>query len=263
MRIKLVLASIAAFAVYTAAAASSPDAQMDEAFRTAFGSSPNVVRQVVRPRQTGRIHVPSAPVTLSLRPSALMRLGDGSYVLVVLEDDTLGAHVDPGAVAVAHLRHDHGQWTALKVWPELAWTGNDGHAADAVSVERFGGRPLALLNSDYLGQGQHTVSDWIVDLGPRAPSLLGVIPIGGSLTEEDGGCDRCSHYDYKGHVKAGSSAGELLSVRYTGWTKLAGGPNRKSPFTRKVTFALREGKFVATSPLSLPDWRLVDAPSPR
>ena len=120
---------------------------------------------------------------------------------------------------------------------------------NSVVIERLGGRPLALLPSSYLGQGQATVSDWVIDLAPRAPAVLGRIPIAGSLSS---GCDRCDHYDYEGHVGPGV-AGALLSVRYTGWTTPANGKTPATPFTRDATFVLRSGKLSPTAPLGLPD----------
>jgi hypothetical protein len=147
MRAKLALASIAVFAVCSAAAAGPPPPKDEtgEAFQAAFGSSSSVVRHVVRPRLSGRITDASAAVTLTVRPAALTPLGPHWYALLAFEDDAQAAHVDPGAVAVAYLRRDGGRWSVLGAWPELAWTGNDGHAADSVVIERLGGRPLALL----------------------------------------------------------------------------------------------------------------------
>jgi hypothetical protein len=252
-----ILGPFAAFAILLgavlapayAAERSCSASDLSSAFQAAFGAPTSVVRTVTRPRLDGEGRsAPERQVTLTMKPASLTPIGHGSYSLVALEQDVVGAHADPGAVAVAYLRRRGAGWQVERVWPELAWIGNTGNPGAVVAQPQYGGQRLVILRSDFLGQGQRTMTDWIVRLSPDAPRLIGAVPAGGALQD---GCEACSHYAYASVVRAPRRRGDLISVDYAGWSIPAGAAH-PIRFTARDDFALVGASLAPTARLSLP-----------
>ena len=230
------------------AGAAGPD-DLQAAFRAAFGAGS--LRRVMQPQHPPGAakgdHYRQAPVELTLKPSLLAPLGDGRYALVVSETNVLGAHMDPGAVAIAYLKPMGGRWRVENVWPEFIWTGNTGHPADAIRLLSFSKPPMVALTSQYMGQGQGSTTAWIIRLAGPGPRFLGRVPSGGGL--EPDACTGCDAYDYQGAIGPPRRVRDVLSVTYVGRIERQG---RWRPIRQQADFRSRGGDLVPTKPIRLP-----------
>jgi hypothetical protein len=237
-------------------AAAAPD-DLHAAFRTAFGSG--AVRHVLQsahpPGQPKGDNYREGPVDLTLKPALLAPLGGDRYALVVSETNIVGAHVDPGAIAVAYLRRSGQRWTVEKSWPEFIWAGNTGHPADAIEVLAGSKPPLVTLASEYMAQGQGVTTTGIVRLGAAGPEFLGIVPSGGRMDAEDA-CTGCKPYEYTGTIGPPRRAGDVLSVTYVG--REATGRGGWRPIHGMTDYRSRAGVLAPTSRVVLP-WLTIGA----
>ena len=245
-RIAIAVALLAAPAGPALCAATTAS-DLDHAFATAFGAPAPLTRHVVRPVLSGYItsREPQA-VTLVLRPASLIALGHERYALLAVENEALAAHAEPGAVSIAYLTRRPSGWDVERTWPEFAWVGNDGHASDGVSQQRVRGRRLVFIANNYVGQGERTITDVVIQLGPDAPRFLGRIPAAGRLEE---GC--CRRWIYSSRIGPPQRDGDLVSVRYVGWTA-ASGDARRTRFATRTDFAVTSAGLAPTSAVHLP-----------
>jgi hypothetical protein len=188
------------------------------------------------------------PVDLMLKPSVLVPLGQDRYGLVVSETNVTGAHMNPGAVAIAYVRRRGGSWTVEKVWPEFIWTGNTGYPADAIRVLSFSIAPMVAFTSEYMGQGQGSTTTWVIRLRAGGPEFLGRIPTGDRL--EPDACTGCRQYDYRGSIGPPRKRGDILSVTYAGRVETAHG--RWRPLHARTDYRSSGGKLVPTERIALP-----------
>jgi len=238
----------------TAAAASPGDLQ--GALRAAFGPGPRHVLQPAHPPGAAkgdnygvaRVELTFHPAVRSQRPGVLVPLGGERYGLVALETDLMGAHGSPGAVAVAYLRRGRTGWRLERAWPEFIWSGNNGNPADVIRVLTFAEAPLVVLDSDYVGQGQHTDTAWIIRLRGDRPEFLGRIPTGGSLESEE--CSDCWRYEYRGVIGPPRKRGDVLSVTYSGRVQMDDGRWRR--LSQWTDYRSRDGELVPTRHVALP-----------
>ncbi len=236
-----------------AAQSRKADSQLERAFVAAFGQSPPLMRQVERPPAVQASSEPNAPSrgrVLMLAPSLLVDLGRDRYALVITEEDQNAGHVYAGAIAVAYLRRGPNDWLADKLWTEVAWTGNTGRPADAITVLSFGAPRMVVVSSSYMGQGETTTTDWIISLGTDQPNLLGDLTIAGALLPGD--CDVCTSYSFQGSIKSPRRSGDVLSVTYTGWTAAPGQNRRRAPFRSQTGFSSSNSGLSAKPQVTLP-----------
>ena len=209
--------------------------EMNTAFAAAFGAAAPVTRIAERP-DCWLDDCPGPVKTearqMSVAPSLLVHLGDERYALLALETDPAGGHVDPGAIAVAYLDHTGGRWRAERVWPELAWSGSFGKAADRAWILDKPGEKLLMIASEFLGMEQGLTTFWVVALGDKAPRLLGTMP-GGAAHFEEGSDASCGPYGYAADPGPPGDASDVMSVLFTGWTA------RHCHIASKVRFSVR------------------------
>ena len=217
-----------------------PDLQL--AFQAAFGSANTAVR-AVRDPVSGHL------TRVTLQPKALVDLGTGSYALVVFERNGAFFHFEPGAIAMVYLSLAGTGWKVIKIYPEFIWAGNNGEPADTVSLLATPGGPILVISSEYIGQGQHSTTGWLIKLSAQSPSLLGHIPVAGFL--EADACSKCLLYDYASDLDAPSFGASGVSAHYIGWKETA--PGVRSAIDEVVQYAPAEGGLKATHDPGLPD----------
>ncbi len=222
------------------ASASGPDMQL--AFQAAFGSASTPVRAVHDP-------VGGHETRMTLQPKALVDLGTGTYALVVFERNEAGFHFEPGAIAMVYLSLAGTDWKVIKVYPEFIWAGNNGEPADTVTLLAIPGGPILVISSEYIGQGQHSTTGWLIKLSAQSPSLLGHIPVAGFL--EADACTKCLLYDYASNLDAPSVGASVLSAHYIGWKEMSLGV--RSVIDEVVQYTPTEGGLEATHDPGLPD----------
>ena len=231
--------------------ASQPPAQMQEAFAAIYSSSTAVVRQGQQPG--GRSD--RGEIALSVTPGLLTRLGPDQYALISLERDDLGAHVDKGALSIAYLKRQGGQWRLQHRWDEFAWSGNTGRPADWLTIiRRAGAPPLVFAVTSDFHQGQGLTTGVAIALADDAPQSLGELTLAGEL-EVNNGCDvkACGAYAYQGSIETAHSPRVAFTVTYRGWSIAPGGSAPRHRLYRVVTYHIRHGALVGSRAAALPD----------
>lgn len=248
-------AFLAAATLLTKPLAAQPPSKnvlLKSAFVAVFGHSAPVLRQAERP---GRVQEVSGDdwfwkPALTLTPLLLVQLGRDRYALLTREDDRGVGHAYRGAIAVAYLHRSRHGWEKDRLWPEFAWTGDTGVAADSASALPFGRPRLAVVTRTNLVNGEVITTGWVIELGADQPRLLGDIVVGDDLSGDD--CTACTHCSFSGRIKPPTRRESVLSISYRGWVTPPGQHKPKTSFQAVTDYVPTPEGLSATSPVKLP-----------
>ena len=241
----------ASLAISGSLATASSDANLKGAFDAAFPERAVTAVIPAKPWGSNSSHEQPQQVRLTIDPDRLIALGGDRFALIVLETDVAGYRAEPGALGVAYLKRMPGRWAVEHVWRELAWTGNTGRPASFLKTAQYGGKLLIFFESDYLGQGEHEKTGYVVTLGRTSPVFNGNFPSGGSLGQDV--CSVCFHYAYTSFIHPPNRSSDLFSVSYRGWTSSQSKVQRSYSFSARVEYRPSPRGLIASPPVKLPE----------
>lgn len=241
---------LAAAFLFTPVMAKSADLQ--EAFKAAFGRAPPMMR---------RVNLTTwGQTTLRLNPLRLVHIGGAHFALVISESFD-GAHVAEGDVAVAYLDRDQAGWRPIRVWYEFLQTGSSGTPFPRHKVWsfNFGGSPFFAGESLYCGMGACTRWYDLIGLNSDGPSAWGHIdasgsfePIGDPIPDSDGMIG-CGGYEYSSVISAPRTNGALMRVTYTGSMTPGGNGQSRHDVRVSTEVFLAHGRLTLRPEATMPN----------
>jgi hypothetical protein len=252
---RTIWAGLAAVFFVTPVMAKSADLQ--DAFKAAFGQAPPMIRHANLPKIGEK--------DLRLEPVLLIHVSGRRFALIVSENFD-GGYWAPGDVAVAYLDHDSAGWKPVRVWYEFDRNGSFGQPFSGQSLLsfNFGGAPFFAGEGGLCGMGG--CQSWYDFIGfySDGPMIWGGMASSAwydpsymhtnqdPLPDSDG-LTGCGGYEYSSVISAPRNKGDVMRVTYTGWMMPGGKGQKRHDFHFSTALSQSHGELKLQPATTLPN----------